>query len=219
MKNDNPPEPSQSGALGAWARFVEGWARYFQSNTGEVVVAATVMLFILAALAFLSSFAFFPLILGSAALGSLVDQSSKKRPVLEPTERLLYRFWKVITAWIFALLLMTAFASGLVQGALFPNFRGIGENYTNIGALFNTVYPSKNMDVIKMIFWAFTAGYVEQFVPSMVDSFRNRAAHEERREAETQRAERKNSVRGGRPDERETNGESKGSGPSGTPSE
>lgn len=69
---------------------------------------------------------------------------------------------------LFAFVLYGVFASGLLQGALFPNFTD-SEPFKNLVEFAKTVIPATNADAAKAVFWAFVAGFAEGFVPNFID--------------------------------------------------
>jgi hypothetical protein len=71
---------------------------------------------------------------------------------------------------IFALVLMVAFVGNIVSGALFPvypshfNISNVEEFYTWL----NQAYPENGIDVAKLLFWSFVAGFSERFMPQII---------------------------------------------------
>lgn len=67
------------------------------------------------------------------------------------------------------------FLSGLLQGALFPQFANLESNYGGLTDLLMQVAPKSNLDAAKALFWAFVAGFSERFVPNVLDSLVQKA--------------------------------------------
>ena len=97
-------------------------------------------------------------------------QTSKER--LDTSEILLLKiqtFLSPLLGGLFAFLLYGIFISGVVQGELFPQFKGIEEEYRNPSDYIVTVDPKTNKDVAKLMLWSFIAGFAEELVPSYLN--------------------------------------------------
>lgn len=74
---------------------------------------------------------------------------------------------------IFSLVLYVLFLAGLVQGHLFPVFYipefASPPTSENIVAFLTQTYPAQGVDVAKLIFWSFVAGFSERFVPQIIN--------------------------------------------------
>jgi len=70
---------------------------------------------------------------------------------------------------VFAVVLYVLFASGLLQGALFPEF-------PKDGVLYGFATSLHGFDQAKLLIWSFIAGFAEQFVPDRLDELSKRAA-------------------------------------------
>lgn len=140
---------------------------------------------------------FMVLILASGMTGGVVANYMRLREVsmsdaLFTDPELAYRaqvqmFVGPLVSGVFAGVLYSLFASGLVTGDLFPRFDGgdapfgtphplpiaAGEITHTDGNLlrrfFKGTYPRSNVDGVKVIFWSFLAGYSERFVPNILD--------------------------------------------------
>lgn len=62
------------------------------------------------------------------------------------------------------------FLSGLLQGALFPEFVSLEDHYQSLSTLLRDVSPKTNLDTSKAIMWAFVAGFSERLIPNILDS-------------------------------------------------
>lgn len=75
---------------------------------------------------------------------------------------------------IFALVLCLVFLSKIVEGPFFPQF-AMAEfsrpvpSTADIRDFFAKTYPATGMDLAKLLFWSFVAGFSERFVPQIID--------------------------------------------------
>lgn len=75
---------------------------------------------------------------------------------------------------IFALVLYLVFLSKIVEGPFFPQF-AMAEFSTpfpsiaDIRDFFGKTYPATGMDLAKLLFWSFIAGFSERLVPQIID--------------------------------------------------
>lgn len=74
---------------------------------------------------------------------------------------------------IFSMVLYCAFLSGVISGNLFPNFYipkppSSGPDTNFLIDILTKTYPSSGEDLAKFLFWSFTAGFSERFVPQIV---------------------------------------------------
>ncbi|MDM8544432.1 hypothetical protein QUF90_25430 [Desulfococcaceae bacterium HSG9] len=74
-----------------------------------------------------------------------------------------------IIAGVFGCILYGVFVSGILRGALFPEFTGVEENFQSVFEIFNTIDPKSNQDSVKAIVWSFVAGFSEKMVPNIID--------------------------------------------------
>lgn len=74
-----------------------------------------------------------------------------------------------VLAGAFGIVLYSIFASGILQGSLFPEFKAIDGDYNTMKELLRSVAPSKQDDAIKAIVWSFVAGFSEAMVPNIID--------------------------------------------------
>ena len=69
---------------------------------------------------------------------------------------------------LFAFVLYGAFASNLIEGALFPRFQ-LDARFTGLAEFARHSTPVTNADAGKAMFWAFVAGFAEGLVPNFID--------------------------------------------------
>jgi len=74
-----------------------------------------------------------------------------------------------MVAGTFAIVAHVLFASGMLEGALFPKFSDSSTNYNNLNAMFNSYKPATYADAAKMIVWGFIAGFSEKMIPNILD--------------------------------------------------
>ncbi|MDW6004328.1 hypothetical protein [Vibrio mangrovi] len=75
-----------------------------------------------------------------------------------------------INGGIFALVLMLMFAGNIVQGGLFPTYPDTF-NISNTQSFYtwlSQAYPVNGVDVAKLLFWSFVAGFSERLVPQII---------------------------------------------------
>jgi len=98
---------------------------------------------------------------------------------------LVYSLVPAIVGAIAATVIHMLFASGLLQGYLFPVFKcGKGETLcTTFGSLIGDWGPSQAKDYAKDIVWGFVAGFAERLVPDTLQSL-SRSAQKESSNAE-----------------------------------
>jgi hypothetical protein len=77
-----------------------------------------------------------------------------------------------INGGIFAIVLMLMFAGNIIQGQLFPVYPdpdgfpiSDAQSFLNWLKLF---YPVTGVDLAKLLFWSFVAGFSERFVPQII---------------------------------------------------
>ncbi len=90
----------------------------------------------------------------------------------EPDTRKLLTIQLYISPWIggiFAVAMYGIFASGALQGELFPQFQATDLEFTTAYAFADQLLPATNSDAAKAILWGFVAGFAEMFVPNFID--------------------------------------------------
>jgi hypothetical protein len=70
---------------------------------------------------------------------------------------------------LFAFVLYGVFASGIIQGEIFPRFQHSEDEYTSPYEFVDATVPETNEDAAKALLWAFIAGFAEGFVPNFID--------------------------------------------------
>ena len=103
-------------------------------------------------------------------VGTAVDLSNKI-PILSDQQNLYAVLtmivWKLMVAGILSVFCYVVFASGLIQGSMFPQFQyGPTENsgaYSDMETFLREVKPKTNPDMAKVLVWSFMAGFSEKF--------------------------------------------------------
>lgn len=111
-------------------------------------------------------------------IGGFVSVQQRLNQIGSEELELLSESWATILVipiygGIFSLVLYSLFLSGIIDGHMFPDFSiAIFSKYPStddiVGFLTNT-YPSQGVDVAKLIFWSFVAGFSERFVPQIIN--------------------------------------------------
>ncbi len=78
-------------------------------------------------------------------------------------------FLSPIFGGLFAVVLYGVFISGIIQGELFPKFKGAEDSFSTPYEFSSNTLPATNADMSKAILWAFIAGFAEGFVPNFID--------------------------------------------------
>jgi hypothetical protein len=77
-----------------------------------------------------------------------------------------------INGGIFALVLMLLFLSGIIEGAMFPEYTHASIDHEKLIESFvlwlTTTFPKSGPDIAKLLFWSFVAGFSERFVPQII---------------------------------------------------
>jgi hypothetical protein len=77
-----------------------------------------------------------------------------------------------INGGIFAMVLMLMFASGIIQGALFPEYKHPEIDPSQLVESFRqwlrNAFPKDGPAIAKLVFWSFVAGFSERFVPQII---------------------------------------------------
>jgi len=121
----------------------------------------------------------------AGALGGITNtyQRLKSMPLNEP-ERSVFNNLIAVTqvyatpmvAGTFAIVAYALFASGMLEGTLFPSFSGGSETYEDLNTVFNGMSPSTAADAAKAIIWGFIAGFSEKMIPNILDKMGEDAA-------------------------------------------
>jgi hypothetical protein len=75
-----------------------------------------------------------------------------------------------INGGVFALVLLLIFTGHIIQGQLFPVFPDTIEikDASSFYVWIKSAYPATGVDVAKLLFWSFVAGFSERFVPQII---------------------------------------------------
>ncbi len=77
-----------------------------------------------------------------------------------------------LTGAVFAVVLMLMFASGVIQGSIFPTFK---HPEVHEGLRFEGMMPTGAASYALLFLWSFIAGFAERFVPDALDRLISRA--------------------------------------------
>jgi len=77
-----------------------------------------------------------------------------------------------LTGAVFAVVLMLMFASGVIQGSIFPKFE---HPQVHEGLKFEGMMPTGAAGYALLFLWSFIAGFAERFVPDALDRLISRA--------------------------------------------
>jgi hypothetical protein len=120
---------------------------------------------------------------GCGLIGGFVSIQQRMKDVKDEELDLLSRSWFQILlipvyGGIFSLVLYLAFLSGIVEGALFPRLTipgfGTPPSTQDMKNLFLSTYPTTGVDLAKLIFWSFVAGFSERLVPQIINKTENK---------------------------------------------
>jgi hypothetical protein len=120
---------------------------------------------------------------GCGLVGGFVSIQQRLKDVNDQELDLLSRSWYQILlipvyGGIFALVLYLAFLGGIIEGALFPRLTvpgfGTPPSTQDMINLFTSTYPTTGVDVAKLIFWSFVAGFSERLVPQIISETENK---------------------------------------------
>ena len=114
------------------------------------------------------------LVFVSGLLGGFVSIQQRLPTISLDELKILSSSWLSITlipinGGIFAIVLMLMFIGHIIQGTLFPEYPDF--NITDVESFrtwITSAYPVQGMDVAKLLFWSFVAGFSERFVPQII---------------------------------------------------
>jgi len=119
---------------------------------------------------------------GCGLIGGFVSIQQRLKQIPDPELELLSRSWFQILlvpvyGGVFALVLYLAFLGGIIEGAMFPRFSvpefAVPPSSDDMKKLFTSTYPTAGVDLAKLIFWSFIAGFSERFVPQIISKTTN----------------------------------------------
>ena len=89
----------------------------------------------------------------------------------EPQARImiLQVYMSCLFGGVFAIVAYALLMTGIVKGALVPDFDGLGTVYSDVISFFRSIRPSTSLDAVKCLLWAFVAGFAEKWIPNMLD--------------------------------------------------
>ena len=114
---------------------------------------------------------------GCGLVGGFVSIQQRLKRIPDAELDLLSRSWFQILlipvyGGVFALVLYLAFLGDIVRGALFPQFYipqfSVPPSTQDMKNLFTATFPASGVDLAKLIFWAFVAGFSERLVPQII---------------------------------------------------
>ena len=120
-------------------------------------------------------------VLLASTLGSAADISTRIQNIPDnrrTMELIVDLAWKILGSGILAVFAYAVFASGIVQGALFPSFRYGDGSYVGMQKFMTDVVPAENVDTAKVIVWSFVAGYSQQFITALMTGLDQKAKSE-----------------------------------------
>jgi uncharacterized protein (DUF2062 family) len=95
----------------------------------------------------------------------------------------LVRGWKFVllpamAGSVFAFLLFLVFASKLLEGVIFPGFKGLATKDLTSASITNVLPTVMDADFAKLLVWSFIAGFAERFVPDTLSRIIDRGEPE-----------------------------------------
>jgi hypothetical protein len=114
---------------------------------------------------------------GCGLVGGFVSIQQRLHKIGDSELQLLSQSWFEIAlipvyGGIFALVLYVGFLSQIVTGSTFPAFAikpfHSPPTTQDIQDFFGTTYPATGMDLAKLFFWCFAAGFSERLVPQII---------------------------------------------------
>ena len=119
---------------------------------------------------------------GCGLVGGFVSIQQRLKRIPDEELELLSRSWFQILlipvyGGVFAMVLYLAFLGGIIEGAMFPRFSvpefAVPPSSQDMKNLFTSTYPTTGVDLAKLIFWTFIAGFSERFVPQIISKTTN----------------------------------------------
>ena len=126
-----------------------------------------------------------PVVFFAAAVGSVVNNYYRLAKLSEADKATaaqirgsvltLQIYVSMLIAGIFGLVMYGLCLTQLLAGELFPKFSGVSTAYSGMGAFLTEVTPATNLDIGKMLIWAFVAGFSERLIPNVLDRLASQA--------------------------------------------
>jgi len=117
---------------------------------------------------------FLLLVLLSGSIGALVREHLFVRELMrtgstKADQYLRTVIFSPVTGGLLAILAGALFASGLIQGGLFPAFTGLECTFVDMYRLQRDIGLGTNGDLFKLLIWSAIAGFSERFVVSRIE--------------------------------------------------
>jgi hypothetical protein len=126
-----------------------------------------------------------PLVFFAAAVGSVVNNyhrlaklSEVDKAVAAQIENSVFTlqiYVSLLISGILGLVMYGLCMTSLLGGELFPQFIGTEAGYQTMSSFLNEVKPKANLDIGKMLIWAFVAGFSERLIPNVLDRLARQA--------------------------------------------
>ena len=115
------------------------------------------------------------LVFVAGLLGGFVSIQQRLPAISFEEMKVISESWVSITliplnGGIFAVVLMLMFAGRIIQGQLFPTYPDTFsiQDADSFFLWLKNGYPLNGVDVAKLLFWSFVAGFSERFVPQVI---------------------------------------------------
>ena len=170
----NSEKPAETHRSPRYARLLKVTKRLILMTVfGLLVVALFFGVTLVFGKKFMVSWACF----GCGLIGGFVSIQQRLKRIPDEELELLSRSWFQILlipiyGGVFALVLYLAFLGNIIEGAMFPRFSlpefSVPPSTQDMKNLFTSTYPTAGVDLAKLIFWSFVAGFSERLVPQII---------------------------------------------------